>query len=155
MGISPDTQRFVQKSTHTHTHTQTIPQVLITRGGIRSLRFYMLKASKCSLLRVKAYPSIYKSTFFKELLAHSPSLPLWTGMLCAQGSFITLLETYCWSEAEHAWSSPEILWATRRQVFPLLTRSCINEYAGRRLILMLHYVNIRLSQCISHPDQSR
>lgn len=66
MGISLGANRFLQKSTHTH--TPTIPRVLIIRRGIKSLRFYMLKASKCSFLHVKALPSTFKS-----LLVYSPA----------------------------------------------------------------------------------
>lgn len=41
---------------HAHTHTAT-PRVLIGRRGIKSLRFYVRKPSKRSLLHVEALPS--------------------------------------------------------------------------------------------------
>lgn len=132
MGSSPGTQRVLQKWTRKHTQTrtctQTIPRVLIIRHGIRSLRFNVLKASKCSFLHVKAYLSIYKNRFFKRPagVSHMPVSistvpPLCTGMYLAQGSFISRLQTHCWSAAVHAWSSPEMFWTIRRQVFPLFT----------------------------------
>lgn len=82
MGISLGAHRFLQNQhRHTHMYTPTIPRVLIIRLEIKSLRFYMLKASKCG------------SSLYFQRSCWCTVLPLYAGIRLAEGPFITQLET--------------------------------------------------------------
>lgn len=156
MGSSLHTHEFTHKHTHTH------DWCLSSGMGLDLYTLICLKLPNAAFFVLSLIPPSIKAHFSKAcwcflyscINKYTPAFVPWnafsSGIIHHPSGKHAAELRQCIPAAHLRSSEPPV-----DKCFLYSPLSCINEYTGSRLILMIHYINILSVHCISHLGQSR